>query len=294
MALLVETVIPAGVVLLMFVVGLELTPNDFRRVALVPRTALTATLGQLLLLPAVAAIMTWSLRPPDHVIAGMVLIAACPGGAMANLYTYLAGANTALSVTLTAIGTLIAAVGLPLISSAGLTLLTDGPARVHVPIPRIVGELLLVMVLPIGIGMLIRAWKPEWIRDHGSSLRRLSIVVLAVVLALAIRTQPASALGQIGSLLPAVVTFIFLAMMAGVATGAVLALGADDRFTLLADFATRNLAIAAFVAVSVLGRSEFLLFGTVFFVVEGLVVVSLALLFRFAKRRGVVLVRGES
>jgi predicted Na+-dependent transporter len=147
MAFLVETVIPAGVVFLTFVVGLEPTPDDFTRVALFPRTALTATLGQLFLSPAIAAITTWSLRPPDHVIAGMVLIAACPGGAMANPYTYLAGANTALAVT--------------------------------------------------------------------------------------------------------------------------------------------------FVAVSVLGRSGFLLFGTVFFVVEGLVVVSLALVFRFVKSRGVVLARGE-
>ena len=84
-----DLAIPTIVWLLMLMVGLELTAGDFRRVLRYPRAVTVATLGQLLLLPACSALLIWLQRPEPWVVAGMVLLAASPGGAISNLYSYL-------------------------------------------------------------------------------------------------------------------------------------------------------------------------------------------------------------
>jgi len=101
--------IPALVFLMMTVVGMELLPRDFSRVRQRPRAVLIGTLGQLLMLPPLALLIGWVLRLPVELIAGMVLVAACPGGALSNYYAWLARADVALSVTLTGVSTLLVA-----------------------------------------------------------------------------------------------------------------------------------------------------------------------------------------
>jgi BASS family bile acid:Na+ symporter len=133
--------VPALVWFLMLTVGLELTPGDLRRVVVYPKAVLVATLGQLLLLPAFAAALILALRPEPTVAAGMILLAASPGGALSNVYSYLARANLALSVTLTALSTLLALISMPLLIAAGISLFLDRQAAIPVPFARMVGQL---------------------------------------------------------------------------------------------------------------------------------------------------------
>ena len=113
-----KTVVDVGVPALIFsamvVVGMELTADDFRHVARQPATVLAATAGQFFLLPATGWFLVRSLRLQPAIAQGVLLVAACPGGAMANVYTYLACANVALSVTLTAVSCLAAVLATPL------------------------------------------------------------------------------------------------------------------------------------------------------------------------------------
>src|SRR6516165_1848706 len=99
----------------MVVVGMVLTTADFRRVARQPQTVVTAAAGQFVLLPAIGWLLVRSLRLQPAIAQGVLLVAACPGGAMANVYTYLARGNVALSVTLMAVSCLAAALATPLV-----------------------------------------------------------------------------------------------------------------------------------------------------------------------------------
>lgn len=96
--LLSDVAVPLVVWLLMLVVGLELGPADFRRVLIYPKVVAVATLAQLLLLPMICAVLIRVLDPAPHIVAGMILLAACPGGAISNVYTYRARRTVALSV----------------------------------------------------------------------------------------------------------------------------------------------------------------------------------------------------
>src|SRR3954469_18068850 len=95
----IDIAVPALVIVTMFAVGLGLTVSDFRRVARNPRLVAAASAGQLVLLPMIALVLVRSLGLSPSIKKGMLLVAACPAGSMANLYAQLAQANVALSVT---------------------------------------------------------------------------------------------------------------------------------------------------------------------------------------------------
>lgn len=108
--------LPISLAFIMFSVGLELTFDDFKRVIIQPKDFVIGAISQMILLPALAfgLLSVWTIEPALAV--GVMIIAACPGGVTSNLMTYLARGDTALSVSLTAIISLLAVVTLPLLS----------------------------------------------------------------------------------------------------------------------------------------------------------------------------------
>lgn len=268
--------VPALVWLLMLTVGLELTPGDLRRVVVYPKAVLVATLGQLLLLPAIAAALIWALRPEPTVAAGMILLAASPGGALSNVYTYLARANLALSVTLTALSTLLALISMPLLTAAGMALFLDRQDAIPVPFARMVGQLVLLMVLPLGLGMALRHGWPGLVRRAGRWLRRLSLLGLAILVGAILYAQRADLASGPGPMVTAALIFSVTAMLTGWVLGWMVGLNRRDRFTLLLEFGVRNLALVALIGITVFGRVELVLFATLFLVVEMPIVLLLA------------------
>jgi BASS family bile acid:Na+ symporter len=150
-----KTVVDAGVPVLVFfamvVVGMELTTDDFRRVARQPGTVVAATVGQFVLLPVIGWLLVRCLGLQPAIARGLLLVAVCPSGAMANVYSYLARANVALSVILTAVSCLAAVLTTPL----ALAVLQgqDGEASgFPVPVGVLAGQLFLLLALPVLTG----------------------------------------------------------------------------------------------------------------------------------------------
>jgi BASS family bile acid:Na+ symporter len=270
--------IPALVWLLMLVVGLELTPGDFQRVLRYPRAVTVATLGQLLLLPAAAALLIWVQRPEPWVVAGMILLAASPGGAISNLYSYLGKGNVALSVTLTALSTVLALATMPALTAAGLALFLRESHQVPAPVGSMVGQLALMMLFPLGLGMGLRARTPARVAAARAPLRALSLIGIAALVAMILLDQRDGLVAAIGAALPVALPFCVLTMTGGLVIGVLARLSARDRFTLLIEFSTRNLALVAIMGALVLGQVKLVLFATLFFLVElPLVLVLIAL-----------------
>ena len=93
--------IPIGLIVVMAGMGLSLKVDDIKRVILFPRAAAIGLCGQLLLLPILAFLIGWLISPSPEVAMGLILLAACPGGATSNAYVFASRADVALSVTLT-------------------------------------------------------------------------------------------------------------------------------------------------------------------------------------------------
>jgi BASS family bile acid:Na+ symporter len=256
------------VFLMMTAVGIGLTVEDFRRLGERPKLVVVATASQWLLLPLVAWAVAWVVPLPPDVIAGLVLLAACPAGAVSNYYAYLARADVALSVSLTAISLVASAITLPIIVAVGFRLLLADEFRVSVPITAVVSQLGLAVLLPVVLGMVVRhRWQSKVIR-HEDRIRRASEVVLLLTVAILMIGLRRMLLVNIGATVLAAAAFIVLAAGVGLATGRLL--GADDRQqrALMLEFGCRNTAITMLIGMAALDRPEFTAFGLVVFLTQ--------------------------
>ena len=217
MEMLVDIAIPVVVIMMMFVVGLELSLEDFSRIQGYPKPVLVGTAGQFIILPVIATVLALALDPPRHIVAGMVLVAACPGGAISNYYVYLARANVALSVSLTAVTTVLAFVTLPVLTALGFKLLLGQQEAIPVPISDMMRQLFVVLLLPTAAGMWMRHCWTAWVRRHGNLLRQLSMGALVLLIVFIIQDQTENLVAQIGELLLTAVLFTLFAMVAGIA-----------------------------------------------------------------------------
>jgi len=268
MQVLVDIAIPLVVVLMMVVVGKELTLEDFRRICSRPLTVFIGTTGQLIVLPVIAVSLARAFDPPPDIVAGMVLVAACPGGAISNYYVYLSRADVGLSVTLTAVSTVLAFVTLPLMTAFGFEFLLGRQASISVPAGQMTAQLFIVLLLPTVAGMWIRHRWTAWVKNRGAFLRQVSLGALIALVGFVIIDQAERLAEQIGVLLLITIMFTLLAMMAGAATGRGLGLKSHEQFTLMVEYAARNLAIATVVGVALLGHTEFVVFAAAFFIIQ--------------------------
>ncbi len=191
-------------------------------------------------------------------------MAVSPSAGITTLLAALARANIALAVTLTALGSVLCTVTLPTIAAFGLRTFLGESVAIDVPVMRLMAQLALTLLLPIGLGMAIRARKPEFVEQHHRRLQRAVFLAITLLLAVAIPfadTGDELSFADAGGGLVAAAVWALAAMALGWGVGRALGLPADDRFTFLIAFATRNIAVAAIVAMSGLGRLDLALFS---------------------------------
>ncbi len=230
----------AGMFAMMFGMGLTLRVADFRRIATRPRATLVGIVLQLLVMPVVGIGLAHLFALSPILSAGIVVVAACPGGMFSNMYVHLARGNTALSITLTATATAITLFTLPLWVRLALTTFSaEGGAPVDMPVGETAARLGMLTVLPVAIGMLIRqrfprtlAWEP-W-------LTRLSAVVIvggAIVEGGRRPEVPVDAF--VTSIAPAA-AFALAAMVVGCSIPALLRIPARDTVTIAVELVVKN------------------------------------------------------
>ncbi len=270
--------VPAVLTLLMLIVGMDLTVEDFRRVARFPGTVLWVTVAQVLLLPPLAIALVLIAKPGPVIAIGMILTSVSPGGALSNYYVYLARANVALSITLTAISSLVSVMTIPPIASWSLALLERQVDVVQAPGGQIVRVLLAFVLAPICLGMLVRWWKPGLVSRTAAAVRRLSMVGVVTVVVATIMDQGMSIGGETLLLVALALAMTIASAAVGYGVGALFRRDSGDSLTLAFEFGARNLAIVALIGATALGSAQYVLFSTVFFLAQVPVVLGMSLL----------------
>jgi len=252
---------PVVLFVMMGVVGLELTVADFRRVASYPGIVLWGTLGQWTALPLAAAALLWVSDLEPHMAAGVILLTAAPGGGISNVFTFLAGANTALSVTLTAVSSLLAVVVLPLVTALGFAWFVGSEADVQVPVVPMIGQLAALVLLPVGLGMLVRSRRPELVLRYAGRLRQVVLGALVVLMTVALSSDSTGLVGQVFLGLGVGLAWTVVATAVGLGVARLMGLDGPDAFTMVVEYAVKNVGLAAIVALSGFGRPEFAIFA---------------------------------
>jgi len=247
-------------------VGLDLTPAHFHQVRRQTLTLVAGLAAPVFLLPILALGLLRVFEPAPHVAAGLLLVAASPIGGISNTYSYLARASTALSVTLTTLSAALAFVTIPAVSwgferALGQPMGFAAPAMLPV-------QLLLMVLLPVMTGMWIRRRWPGVAEERRPAIQRAAFVVLALLLALIIGSDVDQFASGLSGTVPLAVAFVVLSFGVGWLVAATVRAPLPDRFTLAAEFATRNVAIATAIAVTLLGQASFAFFGATYFLTE--------------------------
>lgn len=185
MDVFVATLLPAAVVVIMFSLGLGLTPPDFQRIAKRPRAFCIGALNQIVLLPVIAYGVILLFGFTAETAVGIMILAACPGGAASNIITKLADWDVALSVTLTATFSLTCVVTLPLVLDFAVTHFM-GRTAPDVEILATSLTTFLLTALPIALGVLLRAAAPHATDSVAPLFSILAIVLFVGVIAGAI------------------------------------------------------------------------------------------------------------
>lgn len=246
-----NVLLPLALGVIMLGLGLSLTLDDFRRVAVYPRAVVAGLALQMFVLTAAAFGCAKLFALPPELAVGLMLLAASPGGATANIFSHLARGDVALNITLTAINSALSLFWLPFVVNWSLDHFVGRGQYIPPPIGKIV-EVAAVIVLPVVIGMILRGRAPRFAARMERPIRIFAVVFLAVLVAGAIGENwkiLGPALAAVGL---ACLAFNVISLAVGYAAPLVLRLPQRQAIGIAMEIGIHNGALAIYVALNVL------------------------------------------
>jgi len=248
---IVTKIAPIALALIMLGLGLGLSTKDFLRVINNPKDFTVGIICQLILLPIVAYILLLILRLPVELALGLMIIAAAPGGVTSNVLTKFANGDVALSISLTAVGSLISIFSVPFIvfSSAKLLGVTDLSS--DITMTGIALKMALVVTVPVILGMIIRRFAENFISSNINIVNRITGILFIVVFAaiwIEERENIISYLGQAG-LAVLILNVVMMTLAFYIAKG--FANGIPQRKCISLECGLQNGTLAVFVATQI-------------------------------------------
>ncbi|WP_433801097.1 bile acid:sodium symporter family protein [Actinomycetospora sp. CA-084318] len=271
--------LPAALAVVMLGLGLSLTVADFRRVAQRPLPVAAALGTQLVVLPALCFGMVLALGLDPVLAAGMMLLAASPGGTTANLFSHLFRGDVALNITLTAVNSVLAVVTLPVVLGLSLGWFgLDGSVGLQGGKAL---QVFAVVLVPVVLGMLIRRVAPGFADRADRPVRILSALVLAGVIIGALLSEREALPGVVAEVGPAVVLLGAVSLALGYLLPRLLRVGHPQAVASSFEVGIHNSTLAIAVAVGVLGVERLAVPAAVY----GVLMFPLALAAGFLLRR---------
>lgn len=236
---------------LMFQLGIELDRQAFAGVARRPAAVVAGLLGQLALLPFIAFGVGLAFRLPPVYFLGLLLVACCPGGSSSNVFSMLAKGDVALSVTLTALSSLITLFTIPLVMGfAARFVAVHAGAAIELPVGKLLVQNIVLLFLPMLCGALFRHWRPRAARRVHELLGRVAFPALMLLAAVFFVQYASTILENLGVLGLAAGTLILLAMADGSLLARLFRLRRAVRRTIVIEVGMQNAAQAIAVATS--------------------------------------------
>ncbi len=252
--LITTLLLPLALGVIMLGLGHGLTIDDFRRVARYPRAVVTGLLLQTGVLPWVALGLALLFRLPPELAVGLMLLAASPGGATANIYSHLARGDVALNITLTAINSVLCLVTLPVILDLSLRFFLGEGQYVPPPVQKII-EVAAIIILPVAIGMTGRALAPAFAARMEKPIRVLSVLVLVLLIVAAVAQAWETLLTWFAAVGLACLLFNLASMGIGYAAPVGLKLPRRQAIAIAMEIGIHNGTLAIFIALNVLGNA---------------------------------------
>lgn len=229
--------------IIMMGMGLSLTKADFRRVLQYPKAVLLGFLNQIVLLPLIAFGLIQLFDVSNEIAIGVMILSACPGGPTSNLVTHLAKGDTALSVTLTAVNSIVTILTIPIIVNFALGEFSSGE-EVTSPVGAIVGSLIVIIAIPLIIGMTIKNKKPQVAKKMDKPVRVVSTAIIFLVIVGIVIKESAQLVERISESFAIVITLNVLTMLVGFITAKMVKLKFKEALTICLESGNQNGTLA--------------------------------------------------
>ncbi len=174
-------ILAISLIIIMFGMGLSLSLSDFKRVLVYPKAMIIGLCCQIILLPLLGYLITLYLNMSPTTAIGVMLLAACPGGPTSNMLSYLAKGDLALSVSLTAVSSMLTILTIPLIVQFALVEFANQSVAVSVDAFTMVLQLLVIVIIPVGIGMWVKGKFPSFAQRMEKPVKIASAIIFILV-----------------------------------------------------------------------------------------------------------------
>lgn len=276
--------LPLSLSIIMMGMGLSLDKRDFTNIARYPKPAITGILSQVIILPIVAFLLFGFTNLNPYVKVGFILITACAGGSATNLITHILQGNLALSVSLTAINSLIILVTLPLIVNLGLIIFIGEERSIHLNVIDTVVNIFFTIIIPTLIGMSIRNYYFRFAVKAEKPLKIILPLILFSVFVVMIFFDNGNSNNSIKDqfyLIPWALILNFVSMAVVYILAKNLRLGGKNNFTISIEVGLKNSIVGIYVAESLIGNHEMAMVSVVY----GSVTFFSTLLFGYLAKR---------
>ena len=251
--------LPLALAFIMFSLGLSLTGQDFLRIIKQPKDFILGSLSQIIILPLVAflLILIWPISP--ELAIGIMLLASAPGGATSNIITSFAKGDVALSVSLTAIISLLSVITIPIIIVFSLDFITDIPFTKSISILDIAIKMFLIVTVPVLLGMLSRKIFINFSLFFEPYAKKISTVLFIIVLIGAIVSEKDNFISYFyqAGLITLVLNILMIAIAYSIAK--FFGSGKKQQITILIECSLQNGTLAIVVGTTVFGGGIYLI-----------------------------------
>lgn len=270
--------LPLALAFIMFGMGLTLTLADFKRVISLPKATAIGLINQLILLPLFGLLVVTVFPLSPALTVGLLLLAFCPGGSTSNMISYLAKADVALSVTLTAISSLVTVITIPIFMGLAINKFMGNEASLNVL--GIILPMFAIAIVPVVIGMIIREKSHKTAKAIEKILAPFSIGFFVFIVAAAIYSNRANFFTQLRQAAVPVLVLNVVMMIFGYVSAKVFKVNTRQSFTIALETGIQNGTLAITIAASILHNNEMATPGAVYGLLMFFTVIPVVLLAR--------------
>jgi len=254
-----DFLLPITLAIITLGMGLAIEFKDIAGIFRYPKAIITGLLSQMILLPLIAFILAYSLNIDPIYKVGIIVIAACPGGATSNLVNFMLNGNVALSLSITVINSLLTLISIPFIVSAGLACFMGEHAQIHLPFGETIISIFLIVAIPASIGVLIR----HFIRDFAIRLEKplryiLPVLLFIVYSGVLFIDEGAKTLHLMDyvNLYPPTILLNALSMLGGWYIAKMVGVKRRNQFTIAVEVGLHNSTLAIFITATILSSQQ--------------------------------------
>ena len=246
--------LPIALAIIMAGLGLELRPQDFKRVAKHPKAVFLALFCQLMILVSIAFVICKLLALPPLLAVGVMLLAASPGGPTANLFSYLYKGDIALNITLTAINSVIAAFTLPVIVNLSIQHFINDGQQLGLQFSKVI-QVFLIIIVPVCLGMLVRYFSPNVADKLHKPVRTFAVVFLILIIIGAVAKERNSILEYIMQVGLATSLFCIASLLIGYFIPRIFGISSTQARACAFEIGIHNSTLAMTIALTILAST---------------------------------------